>query len=561
MQNYQDHVSTRETPQTEPIPGSDQIENSAGGYAFGIGPWGRLERFLVLGTEGGSYYATERQLTRENAQAVFDCLDEDGVRTVETIATISEQGRAPKNDPALFALAIASADGPTDESEAAHAALGALPRVARIPTHLFQFLHYRQAFGGWGSSLRWAVQNWYDRYDDPSYLGYHVAKYRQRYGWSHRDVLRLAHPDPDEFGDAETRALIRWAVRGMEELDAEDWDRLPMVVQEFERFRREDLSPEDVADAVRRYDLPREIVPSEYLGEDEVWEALAEDMPMHALVRNLGNLSKRGILEPMSEKETEIVGQLTDVERIHAARLHPLNVLIASVIYGSGGGRLGSNTWPVSDAVMEALDAAFVMAFDNVEPTGARTLLALDVSGSMSSGAVAGIEGLTPRMAASAMALMTATVEQTTHTIAFSDSGDAFQSATKRRGYGSRGSVVPFPLRSGEGLEDVVERSRSMPFSGTDCALPMLYALENEIGVDAFVVYTDSETWHGDIHPSQALQKYREATGIPAKLVVVGMVANEFTIADPDDAGMLDVVGFDTSAPQVIADFVRQGDG
>jgi 60 kDa SS-A/Ro ribonucleoprotein len=45
--------------------------------------------------------------------------------------------------------------------------------------------------------------------------------------------------------------------------------------------------------------------------------------------------------------------------------------------------------------------------------------------------------------------------------------------------------------------------------------------------------------------------------GRRAKLVVVGMTATSFTIADPSDAGMLDVVGFDTAAPQVMADFAR----
>ena len=39
--------------------------------------------------------------------------------------------------------------------------------------------------------------------------------------------------------------------------------------------------------------------------------------------------------------------------------------------------------------------------------------------------------------------------------------------------------------------------------------------------------------------------------------VVVGMTSNGFTLADPNDRGMMDVVGFDTSAPAVIADFVR----
>ena len=85
----------------------------------------------------------------------------------------------------------------------------------------------------------------------------------------------------------------------------------------------------------------------------------------------------------------------------------------------------------------------------------------------------------------------------------------------------------------------------------------MLYAMERKLEVDAFVVYTDSETWAGSIQPFQALQQYRQQTGIPAKLIVVGMVSNGFTIADPSDAGMMDVVGFDTNVPTIMADFVK----
>jgi 60 kDa SS-A/Ro ribonucleoprotein len=98
-----------------------------------------------------------------------------------------------------------------------------------------------------------------------------------------------------------------------------------------------------------------------------------------------------------------------------------------------------------------------------------------------------------------------------------------------------------------------------LPFGGTDCALPMLYALTQEIEIDAFVILTDSETWAGDVHPSQALARYRHATGLAARLVVVGMVANEFSIADPKDPGMLDVIGFDTATPQLVSDFAREG--
>jgi 60 kDa SS-A/Ro ribonucleoprotein len=92
---------------------------------------------------------------------------------------------------------------------------------------------------------------------------------------------------------------------------------------------------------------------------------------------------------------------------------------------------------------------------------------------------------------------------------------------------------------------------------GTDCALPMRWAREHRIDVDVFVVYTDHETWAGDVPPVQELRAYRNARDIPAKLVVVGMTSTGFRIADPDDAGMLDVVGFDPSTPSVIADFAR----
>ncbi len=87
---------------------------------------------------------------------------------------------------------------------------------------------------------------------------------------------------------------------------------------------------------------------------------------------------------------------------------------------------------------------------------------------------------------------------------------------------------------------------------------PPISQLPNQLlSVDTFVIYTDSETWAGTPHPSQALARYREKTGIAAKLVVVGMAPNGFSIADPNDSGMLDVVGFDTAAPNMIGDFIR----
>jgi 60 kDa SS-A/Ro ribonucleoprotein len=126
--------------------------------------------------------------------------------------------------------------------------------------------------------------------------------------------------------------------------------------------------------------------------------------------------------------------------------------------------------------------------------------------------------------------------------------------------YGFGGQVpldfAPLDISGGQRLDDVVKYMAAQNFGSTDCALPMLHAHKERMDIDAFLVYTDNETWSGEVHPFEALQRYRDSSGIPARLVVAGMTATNFTIADPADPGMLDVVGFDASAPQLISEFV-----
>jgi 60 kDa SS-A/Ro ribonucleoprotein len=533
MVNYARLFSLRQTPQSEPIPGT--VANSSGGYAFAVDDWTRLDRFLILGTEGGSYYAAERPLTLENAQAAMRCIAADGVRAVERIAVISESGRAPKNDAAIFALALATALGGAATKRVAFAAL---PRIARTGTHLFRFAETVQAMRGWGRGLRRAVAGWYlARPVDE--LAYQAVKYQSREGWSHRDLLRLAHPLTDELP---RRDLFDWICRGSAGAN------LPAIVGGMAVLAKAESIAEAVA-LIRAHDLPREAVPTWLLNRPEVWQALLERMPMTALVRSLAKLTAVGALKPLDDGLPTVLAKLRDAERIRRARLHPLAILLALRTYAEGRGDKGSLRWEPVPQVVDALNAAFYAAFKGVEPSGKRLLLALDVSGSMATGRVAG-SALTPREASAAMALTTAAVEANTHLVGFA--------AADAMSWQSGSVMAPLRLTPAMRLDQAVKAVSALPFGRTDCALPMLYALEKGLKVDAFVVYTDSETWAGSIHPVQALRRYREWSGIAAKLVVVGMVSNGFSIADPNDAGMLDVVGFDTATPAVIADFVRQ---
>ena len=83
--NYAKLFNRRVTPQSQPIPGSSQVRNSGGGYSWQVDDWTRLDRFLILGAEGGTYYIAERDLVRQNHDAVVRCIKADGTMTSHTI--------------------------------------------------------------------------------------------------------------------------------------------------------------------------------------------------------------------------------------------------------------------------------------------------------------------------------------------------------------------------------------------------------------------------------------------------------------------------------------------
>lgn len=543
MTRLSTHVQATQREQAH----TKQVKNSAGGFSFVLDDWKRLEQFLILGSEGGTYYVNERKLTRENAAVVQRCLNADGPRAVEVIASISEAGRAPKNDPAIFALAIAASNSSTKDTR--DAALAALPRVCRIGTHLFSFIDDVEKMRGWGTDLRQAVAKWY--LDKPAdKLAYQVVKYRQRGGRSHRDVLRLAHPQAEQDGH---KAIFRWIVTGSTDMgerkvyrkaknthvvyDAIPEGSLPRLIEGFEKLNGGGLSEKDVAHMVEEFGFTHEMLPTEFKNSKVVWDALLHKMPITALIRNLNKMTAVGTLSPMSEASKLVIARIMNGDILKKGRVHPVALLIAQKVYASGAGVKGNLTWTPVKQVVDALNEGFYLAFDAIEPTGKNSLLAIDVSGSM--GWTSCVEGLMCSEGAAAMAMVTARKEQSWDIM-------GFESVLRDLG------ISP-TMR----LDTVLKKMQSNTFGGTDCSLPMRYALERKLEVDAFYVYTDSETWAGTTHPHEELERYRQKMGRPAKLVVIGMASTGFSIANPDDTGMLDVVGFDASAPAVMADFVR----
>jgi 60 kDa SS-A/Ro ribonucleoprotein len=538
-------LGTRRKTVHEPL-STDQVPNVSGGYVFAVDQWNRLDRFLILGTQGGTYYHGEGELTRENATVIERCLTDDYVRTIDRIVEISVAGRNPKQKPLLFAYAMAC--GWTDDAARAYA-LRFLNDICRTGTMLFTWAGYVENFRGWGKGLQRAVARWYteprSKSDEPiemdgdpaahaHWLAYQAVKYKQREGWGHRDLLRLAKPGAPRRPAVERNgaldAVLAWMVG--KPLDGAPLDTL---LQAHDEVHEAGVKPKRIAEVVEMFRLPWEALPSEALGHTEVWNALLPALPFGALVRNLGRMTANGTLKQMSGQSAAVVSRLTNKDQVQRSRIHPLNVLTAASTYAHGQGVRGSLRWQPVPQITQALDKTFGMAFHNVEPANKRTLVCLDVSGSMDGSRIADTF-LTAREASSAMALVHLATEPQVGVMAFS------------RGF------IPINLHAGMSLADVIRTTQGLPFDATDCSLPMKWAKATGTAVDTFIIYTDSETNRGG-HPVQALRDYRKHSGIPAKMIVVATSSNGFSIADPNDAGMLDVVGFDSAAPALIADF------
>lgn len=518
--------------QTEPA-APNQVQNSAGGYTFALDDWGRLDRFLILGSEGGTYYASERKLTRENTQCVERCAKADGARLVARIVEISESGRAPKNDPAILALAIAAKLGDEHTRRLAHAAV---PKVCRIGTHLYHFADFVNTLGGWGRMTTRAIGDWFNK-KAPYALALQLMKYQSRDGWSARDLLRMSHPTAPT---KEHNVLYKWATSGeFDEMLVDELDGLDGLAA-FETLKRAD-NVKDVIKLVTVHRLPRECMPTQWLTKPEVWEALLPHMGLTAMIRNLGTMTKNGLIAPLAKATGDVCSRLADGDALKKSRVHPIQVLSALLTYRMGHGVRGNSTWVPVQPIIDALDGAFYKAFGNIVPTGKPTLLALDVSGSMGSGNIAGVPGLTPRVGAAAMCLVTAAVESNYHIMGFAHTFRDLGISPNMR------------------LDDVCHKIHHADFGRTDCSLPFLWAQRNARSCEAFAVYTDNETYAGNVHPHIALADFRQATGKNARSVVVGFTSTGFSVADPSDTGMLDCVGFDSSAPTIIADFFRGG--
>jgi 60 kDa SS-A/Ro ribonucleoprotein len=543
-------ISPKNIHQNQPLD-ENQIQNNAGGYSYEVDKFSLLKRFLILGSENGTYYVKQEKLTAEHCKNLDSCLKEDGLKTLDVVREVALSGAAPKQDAIIFTLARAISVGDLETRRKA-ASLGL--EILKTATMFFQFLEEVKFMRGIGGRIvHRMLQDWYDS-KSADEIAYQLVKYGNRNNWNHKSVLRVAKPKTTDtlkqsmYGYIATGewGLLKKPVKenGVIVDDGIRDDNLvmPRILEGYIKSRQalsNGATNKEVAKIVSDYNLELTMLADAHQAMPEVWEALLPNMKPWAMLRNLGNLSKHDLLKPLSDNLTHVVSQLSDEQKLKKSRIHPMQILSALYTYSSGSGVRGSSTWNVSSKVVDTLNNAFYKTFVNSKPTNKRFILGIDISGSMAGTLVNGIPNMRCTTAAAAMSLITANVESN-HTFV------AFDTAAKELNISPR-----------QRLDDVANKIESMANGGTDCAQPILWAIKNKIAADVIVVYTDSETWRGTIHPQEVMKEYRKKMGIPTKLIVVAMASNRFSVAKSDDPLTLNIVGFDVNTPALIEEFVN----
>lgn len=518
----------KRTSQSQPIFGreKDMEKNSAGGYAFTVkDPMQRLRRFLILGSEDGTYYIDEQKLVKQNHASLIEALDSLGVEVVAEIIRISDGGLAPKNKPALFALAVCAS---YKALEVRRAAIAAVPKVARTGADLMYFVSQAQELRGWGRALKRAISNWFESKNIDQLVN-NAIKYRQREGWTMADLLRLAHPQLT--GDKSR--VAKWIVDGV--IEGNEGDSLERLWMADKMINvGEAMLIQDLAEMIVKWKLPREVVPTNRLNDVKIWEALADDMPIHAMVRNLGKMTSIDLLKPLGEYTKKVTDALRDQTKIQKSRMHPFALMMAQFVYQSGHGMRGSLSWQPVPEIVHALTEAFELSFKSAERIKGRTLVAIDVSGSM--GVTVNGGPVSCSEAACAVALTINGLCDNAFVLPFADK--------------------PFhPLQIGpRSTMKQIGTALSGMSGGTDCASPFLWCEVNETYPDNIVILTDNETWSGERHASEVLEKLRKRAGHPIRFINMPMAANHVSVSDyhPDN---LEIVGLDASAVKLAGDF------
>lgn len=523
---YTFHTNPKNVSISNPIPNreAEMVQNLAGGYAFKAEDFVALRRWLLTGSENNAFYQARGEMTSLNVAILKEATVADPVKVAEEIVYASDHGL--NNHTPILALVYLSIGNDIAKSQFKMI----FNKVIRTASHLYEFMEYTKGLRGFGKVIHTVIENWI-KAKELKNLEYQFLKYQSREGWSARDVLRKVKPIPRDMNESNLFAWIAGKTFTSEALP---------LIEIYESLKKGTYKENDVIKLIIDYNLTHEMIPANIERTKGIWEALFQKMPITATLRNLANLTNKGIfgnIENLKILETKFSKDI-----LLRGRVHPISVVSAYKIY-SAGGTLGRSqlTWKSVPMVEDILEKAIMDAYDVLEPTGKFFLHAVDVSGSMGSPVLENI-WMTPREIASIMALATIKSEKYYEILAVSKPAIPFKGLTKSTSFRD--------ILTGRHLQEI---PREYVGSLTNLGSVISYATANKIKADVIVTWTDGQSWVGD-HPSILLKEYRSRVNPDVKMVYAILVpyGDRISLTDPRDTKSYDLGGFSTETTKFI---------
>jgi len=548
-----------------------------------------ITRILILGSKNNKYSSSSKGVDECSKQYIQEqIIAGNGQQILDVLREIYIAGRAPKQDTTFMIHAMLCKASDVVLRTSALEFIKEYRTISQI--YSWKNIHAKTPNSdgtkskGFGRAVKRELNNWILA-KTPEQLRYQVTKYMSRGKWGIKDLLKCIHTktgtgDDRVFKDkdgtdkpikikhsgpaTETDLILRFIVDGSDKMVELATKHTLLTSPTYKYLKAIDccknMTEIDNADklefllkTIRHFRLTREQVPTAALTILPVQLALLTDldhtkvtMPMTALLRNLANLTRLYVFDDAHILQL-VVNHLKNAEVITKAYVHPVHVLTAWFTYRKGHGKLSKHTWIPNRGIIKALEEMFYLSFKNVRPTGKRLCFLIDCSGSMGSDSLC--EGVTNAEIAALLAMVFSRAEANTSQ-PVSHSFYLFTS-----GKGNEGLMdVSDIIHAKASLDVVLSAVQRSDWASTDISKGIVQAMKFRRLYDGFVVITDNDVNSG-VKPSVALQQYRKALGIQAKLAVVATQASDISIADPKDKGMMDFCGFDSHGPKILQEF------
>jgi 60 kDa SS-A/Ro ribonucleoprotein len=490
------------TPKTDTI-------NQAGGRAYELTPKHALAQYAVTGSFNSTFYANAED---QFAKVVELCGKVDA-EFIAKLAVFARERGFMKDMPAFLAAMLSVKDKELLEK--------VFPRVINNGKMLRNFVQIMRSGAVGRKSLgtmpKRLVREWFDNRHAESIFKQSVGQ-----SPSFADILKMVHINPN---DAEKEALFGYLI-GREV----QFDNLPKVVQEFEKFK--------LGDSLEVPNVPFQMLTALPLTVKD-WSEIAKNAGWTMTRMNLNTFQRHGVFAD-AEIVKIIAARLANADEVKRSKVFPYQLLSAY--------KAAAVNAEMPREITEALQDALEIACENVPKIDGKVYILPDVSGSMSSPVTGHRKGATTSVRCIDVAGLVASAilrkNPTAEVLPFEN------------------DVVNVALNPRDSVMTNAQKLANVGGGGTNCSAPLKQLNDAKAKGDLIIYVSDNESWmdskRGWNNGTETMKQWNEfkARNKNAKLVCLDINPNATTQAQ-ERQDILNIGGFSDQVFEIIELFAK----